>query len=119
MQTVRTFGTYVMIAVALSCSSSGVGDPRPVGVQTPQLVQRVEVEYPAELRRQRVQGVVVIGGTVPKEGGVLRNPHVVKSDDLRLNQAALDAVSRWVWRGGVQNGEPVDVETTVRVTLRP
>jgi hypothetical protein len=71
-----------------------------------------------ELRQLGVQGVVVIAGTVPKEGGALRDPHVVRTADPRLNQFALDAVSRWLWRAGLQNGEEVDVEFTTDVVFK-
>ena len=115
MQTVRIAVISLALGGAASCASPG-GPPSLVkDVRAPSVAQRVEPEYPAELRQQRVQGVVVVGGTVAKEGGTLRNPHVVRSDDPRLSQLALDAVSRWIWRPGIQDGVPVDVEFTTDV----
>lgn len=115
MQTVRRSALPMAMCVALSCTSSD-GVPREVeNVRAPTVIHRVAPEYPAELRQERVVGVVVISGTVPKEGGALRNPRVVRSDDLRLNQLALDAVARWIWKPGLQHGKPVDVEFTTPV----
>jgi protein TonB len=83
------------------------------------LVKRVEPAYPAALRAAGVQGLVEVRGTVPKEGGALRNPQVVRSDDPRLDPLALDAISRWEWKPGMQDGQAVDVEftTTIRFSL--
>jgi TonB family protein len=114
------------MGVAMSCASSNPAQPATdglqrgsTGVQVPTISHRVEPAYPLELRQQGVTGVVVVAGTVPKEGGVLRNPRVEKSDDPRLNQLALAAVSRWIWRPGFQDGKAVDVEfrTEVRFSL--
>jgi TonB family protein len=100
----------------LGCATNTAA-PLPEGMRAPSVVSRVEAEYPAELRAAGVQGQVVISGTVPKEGGVLRNPRVVRSDDSRLEPFALEAVSRWTWRPGLQDGQPVDVEFTTTVTF--
>jgi TonB family protein len=114
--------------VATSCASStsaekapvGIRESAPEGISAPRVVHRVAAEYSADLRQQRVSGSVVIAGTVPKEGGVLRNPHVISSTDPRLNQSALDAVAQWTWTAGLQNGQAVDVEfqTTVTFSLK-
>ena len=98
------------LCIALSCASPDGTARKAEHVRAPTVRHRVKPELPLELRRAGVSGVVVVSGTVPKEGGVLRNPRVVKSDDPRLNQPALDAVSRWIWTPGLQDGVPVDVE---------
>jgi len=105
--------------LALGCAGSTPAPASPGGDAIPKLVHRVEPEYPASLRQQRVTGSVVIAGTVPKEGGALRDPHVVRSDDPRLDPYALDAVSRWVWTAGTKDGQPVDVkfQTTVSFSI--
>lgn len=105
---------------ATSCASSPIRENAPEGIRAPRVVHRVAAEYSEDLRRQRVSGSVVIAGTVPKEGGVLRTPHVVSSTDPRLNQSALDAVAQWIWAAGLQNGQAVDVEfqTTVTFSLK-
>lgn len=69
------------------------------------------------LRRVEARGGERQGGA---RGGqraavALRNPGVGRSDDLRLNQVALDAVARWIWKPGLQDGKPVVVEFTTQV----
>jgi TonB family protein len=115
----------VLAVVVNSCASTSDPAPRvpvaaPPDMQPPKLAKRVEPTYPAALREQGVVGVVVIAGIVPKEGGTLRDAHVVRSDDPRLDPWALDAVKSWVFIGGLQDGQPVDVEfqTTVRFSLK-
>lgn len=115
MRTEKRFALLVALCVAASCASSDRPQPEHKNLQAPKVIQRFEPLYPVELRQQGVGGVVEIGGTVPKEGGALRNPRVVRSDDSRLNQSALDAVSRWIWSPGFQDGKAVDVEFTTQV----
>lgn len=126
MMTLRTVVASLTLTVFVGCASPG--SPEPIsgkvqvpeqaeskGIQVPKVVKRVEPVYPIELRKQRIQGSVVIGGTVPKEGGALRNPRIVSSDHPALNQPAMDAVSRWIWRAGLRDGQPVDVEFTTTI----
>jgi protein TonB len=112
---------FVILALSMFTSCSSTHTAPVVGeigdVRAPVVVTKVEPEYPVEMRNARVEGVVEISGTVPKEGGVLRNPRVVRSDDARLEPLALEAVSRWVFKPGTgEGGEPADVEfrTTIR-----
>ena len=115
MRAIRDCTLVVAMCAALSCASSQPVPPKPGTVLAPTVTHRVEPDYPVELRQQRVTGVVVIGGTVPKEGGTLRNPRVIRSDDSRLTQLALEAVSRWMWKPGLLDGQPVDVEFRTQV----
>jgi len=117
MRRMQRIVIVLLWCVATACASSPGVQATPGGHRAPRVVQRVEPEYPAELRQQRVTGSVDIAGTVPKEGGVLRNPHVVRSDDPRLDQYALDAVRQWIWSAGFQNGVAVDVEFKTTVTF--
>lgn len=121
----RCLSLAMFVAVVTSCASTPTPAPRAgaadlTDVRAPKLTKRVEPIYPASLREQGVAGLVVIAGIVPKEGGTLRDAHVVRSDDARLDPWALDAVKQWVFTGGTQEGVPVDVEfqTTVRFSLK-
>lgn len=107
--------TLLAILTVTSCATPAQSVA--AGVRAPTVASRVEPEYPAELRAAGIHGSVVIAGTVPKEGGTLRNARVIRSDDARLEPLALDAVSRWIWRPGLQDGQPVDVEFSTTVTF--
>ena len=125
MRNMYLFVIALLWCAATSCASgpsvenaqTGIRESVPEGIRAPRVVHRVAPEYSADLRQQRVSGSVVIAGTVPKEGGVLRNPRVVSSTDPRLNQSALDAVAQWMWAAGLQHGQAVDVEFQTTVTF--
>jgi protein TonB len=112
-------GVLALLAIAimtLACApATGPSSASPV--QVPTVVSRVDAEYPLALRAAGIHGSVVVTGTVPKEGGTLRNARVVRSDHPQLEPLALDAVSRWIWRPGTLRGEPVDAEFTTTVTF--
>jgi protein TonB len=57
----------------------------------------------------------VLGATISKSG-TIENLHVVSGPPM-LVEAALDAVSTWIYRPYLLNGQPVEVETTVNVNF--
>jgi periplasmic protein TonB len=113
--TIRAATVAAAALLLISCASANV----PADVVAPRVLERVEPEYPEDLRAARVEGTVVISGIVPKEGGRLQDPKVERSDDARLSSFALDAVSRWKFQPGTVKGEPTDVlfEVTIRFSV--
>ena len=69
--------------------------------------------YPAIAQQARVQGVVIIEATIATDGSVT-NARILRSVPL-LDQAALDAVSQWMFTPTLLNGVPVPVIMTVTV----
>jgi protein TonB len=117
----RSLLTAVCALIVLSCASTS-NPPDNVlydgkTIVAPVVIKRVEPDVPAALRTLGVSGTVIITGTVPKEGGVLRDPRVKESDDARLSPIALAAVSQWVWKPGTLDGQPVDAEFHVPITF--
>ena len=49
--------------------------------------------------------------------GSVKSLHVINSASPLLDQAALDAVKQWKYRGYVLNGTPVEVDTQVTVNF--
>jgi protein TonB len=72
-------------------------------------------QYPAIARAARVDGTVVLAATIAKSGAI-ENLHVVSGPPLLIS-AAVEAVRTWRYRPYLLNGEPVEVETTVRVVF--
>ncbi|MFT4111927.1 M56 family metallopeptidase [Silvibacterium sp.] len=70
-------------------------------------------EYPAEAKKARVQGTVVLGAEIGKDGKI--KGLVVKSGPKLLQKSALDAVKGWLYKPFLLNGEPVEVETEINV----
>jgi len=79
------------------------------------LLDRVMPIYPPIARAAGVQGTVVLEATISK-GGSIENLRVLSGPQM-LQQAAIDAVSRWRYRPYLLNGGPVEVETTVSVVF--
>jgi len=80
------------------------------------IIKTVGPEYPIEAKKKHLVGDVILGFTIDKEGDVA--DLTVVSGDPILAQAALEAVQQWQYRPFLLNGEPVDVETTARISFR-
>jgi len=50
--------------------------------------------------------------------GSVRDVHVTRSVDKRLDQNAIDAVNQWKFKPAVKDGKPVAVRTSVKVDFR-
>ena len=85
------------------------------GVAAGNLVRRIEPAYPAMAKIAHIRGDVILAATISKTG-IIENLHVVSGHPI-LAQAAMDAVKQWRYRPYLLNGEPVEVETTVKVTF--
>jgi TonB family protein len=78
------------------------------------LVLHPQPQYPETARRSHRQGVVAIYAVV-EPGGVATGLRVVTSASPDLDQAALDGVSRWLYKPSYCNGKPVREFTFVTV----
>ena len=93
------------------------GRPLAVGakVMESRVVERVPPVYPANARIARVQGAVQLSVTIAPDGRV-QNAQILSGPAL-LTQAAVEAVSQWVFEPMRVNGQPVAVQTTVVVNF--
>ncbi|HEV7674216.1 MAG TPA: TonB family protein [Candidatus Angelobacter sp.] len=85
--------------------SSGVAE----GLKT----HDVQPTYPQMARIAHIQGDVLLQATISKSG-VIENLRAVQGHPI-LIQAAMDAVKQWKYKPYILNGEPVEVETQIRV----
>ena len=69
--------------------------------------------YPQMARIAHIQGDVILQATISK-GGIVENLRAVQGHPI-LIQAAMDAVKQWKYKPYILNGEPVEVETTIKV----
>jgi len=77
---------------------------------------RKAVEYPPLARRVGIEGEVIIGILIGKDGGVLRTK-ILDSDSELLNQAAEDAVRKVRFTPARQNGESVECWVTIPINF--
>jgi protein TonB len=92
----------------------------PVGgdIRAPERTTYTVPDYPVVARAARVEGVVILEATID-EHGIVRGVKVLRSIPL-LDQAAIDAVSKWRYTPTRLNGQPIAVimTVTVRFSLR-
>ena len=80
-----------------------------------QIVKKIAPVYPAEARRARIQGTVVLQAQISKDGSI-QNLQLVSGHPM-LAPAAIEAVRQWKYKPYLLNGEPVEVETQVQVNF--
>ncbi len=83
------------------------------GVAEGQLIVPIQPEYPAIALATRTEGTVVVTATISAEGRI-QDLRVVNGPPLLINAAA-EAIRRARYRPFLLNGQPVEVETTIRV----
>jgi TonB family protein len=88
----------------------------PAEVMEKLLVHRVEPTYPAEARKENLQGVIALDVLVGRDGSVV-NMRPLNGPDV-LARAAMDALRWWKFEPYRLNGEPAVVETTVAVEFK-
>jgi len=87
------------------------------GVTAPQLLRKVDPEYSEEARKAKYQGTVELYIEVDPTGHAT-NIRVQRSLGLGLDEKAVEAVKKWTFTPGKQNGKPVTVGAIVDVYFR-
>jgi protein TonB len=82
-------------------------------VMEAKIVKRVMPTYPPLAKQARISGTVRLEGIISRDGRII-NLHVVQGHPL-LTQAALQAVSQWLYQPTLLNGEPVEVMAPIDV----
>lgn len=85
-----------------------------VDVEPPKLLHSVRPEYPEIARRARYECSVALQATI-NERGELAGASVLRACGLGLDEAAIEAVSRWRYTPTFVDGRPVAITLTVKV----
>jgi TonB family protein len=82
-----------------------------------QLVSRIK--YPDSARRMRIEGLVVVGALIGKDGRI-EKIQIVESAHELLNEAAMNAVRATKFTPAKENGKPIRVwaRIPIRFSLR-
>jgi protein TonB len=86
------------------------------GVSQPSIIHKVEPEYSEEARKAKWQGTVKLT-VIIDETGHARNIQVEKALGLGLDEKAMQAVEKWLFKPGMKDGKPVAVYATIEVTF--
>lgn len=118
-----TFEPPADSTLATPAGSSPVPSPPGVfrvglaGVTGPTLISKVEPTYTQEARAAKIEGAVVLYIEIGPEG-VPQNVRVLRGLDPGLDQNAIENVSKWRFRPGMKDGNPVAVAAQVQVNFR-
>ena len=80
------------------------------------LIHKVQPKYPKAARKAHVEGTVVLCAEIRKDGKVANLRAL--SGPKELIDPSIKAVQQWISRPYLIDGEPVDVETDIRVNFR-
>lgn len=83
------------------------------GVAESLKIHDVQPRYPKEAREKGIQGDVLLQATIDTKGNLI-NLRAVQGDPI-LVAASIDAVKQWKYRPYILKGEPVEVETTIKI----
>ena len=86
------------------------------GIMRGLLVKKVQPQYPKEARKKHIQGSVVMKAVISHEGDV--QELTVLSGDPLLVPAALEAAKQWKYRPYLLQGQPVEMESQIKMTFR-
>jgi TonB family protein len=89
----------------------------PADVMEKLVTHRVDPDYPAAARPNKLQGVIVLDVVVGRNGSVVE-VHALNGPDV-LARAAMDAMRWWRFEPYRVDGQPVVVETTVAMEFKP
>jgi protein TonB len=96
----------LLVGLAAPTARAVTEAPVPVRTSAP--------EYPYELKRDGVSGVVTVKFSVDEKGNVV-DPEVLKSSNKGFEQAALNAILKWKFKPALQDGAPVKSKLAIPV----
>lgn len=105
----KTLFSSLILIVALTNPVIAQTKPEP-----PVPVRTVAPEYPSELRREGVSGLVMVKCAIDEQGNVTETT-VEKSSNNAFEKPALDAVKKWKFKPAKQDGNPVAVKVTIPI----
>jgi TonB family protein len=118
--TTLTCGTALALRVAVPPASTPQAQAAPTGpisvgagVMSGEIVSKVTPVYPPDAKAAHISGAVVLHAIIGKDGKI--QSLNVLSGPPELTNSAIDAVSQWVYKPYLLNGEPTEVETTITV----
>jgi protein TonB len=85
--------------------------------EAPVPVRMVPPDYPYELKRNGVTGVVSVSFEVDEKGNVV-DPKVIKSSNPQFEQPALDAIVKWKFKPAMKDGVAVKIKIAIPLQFK-
>jgi len=105
----KTIAKFFLVGLLLTGPAFAQSKTEP-----PVPVRTVEPEYPMQLKRDGVSGVVVIKCTIDEKGNVT-DTHVEKTTNDGFDEAAVAALKKWRFKPAQQDGAPVATKVTIPI----
>jgi TonB family protein len=86
-------------------------------ISAPVATVKVDPAYPAALRRELIEGTVVLYAVIRKDGTV-SDVRVLRSVQNQLDESARTALLQWHFNPGTKRGSAVDLEAVVQVPFK-
>jgi TonB family protein len=88
-------------------------------IEAPKLQHRIEPRYPEDVRKQGLEGAVIVHGILGTDG-MVSDITVLQSPSKALSDLALEAVGQWRYTPAYCNdlAKPIRVHLTVTSTFR-
>ena len=80
----------------------------------PQVISRIQPDYPELAKKANVQGKVILEAVIDPHGTV-KSLNVLRADNPLLEQAAINAAMQWAFSPGKINGYPVLAYYTITI----
>jgi protein TonB len=80
------------------------------------LIHKVQPKYPKSARKAHIEGTVVLCAEIGKDGKIANLRAL--SGPQELIDPSIKAVRQWVYKPYLLDGEPVEVETDIRVNFK-
>lgn len=80
--------------------------------ENPSPTKTAKPAYPAELRRDGVEGLVAVSVVIDENGDVISSK-VAKSSNKAFDSFALDAINKWKFKPAKKDGKAVKVKVTI------
>jgi len=106
MKIITHFVLLGLLFVAPAFAESKTEPPVPVRTVAP--------EYPVQLKRDGVSGVVTVKCTIDEKGNVT-DTRVEKTTNDAFDEAAVAAVRKWRFKPAQQDGAPVATKVTIPI----
>lgn len=111
-------GTWTLKFVELDENGKEI----PGGLDSPSIagpvpLRKVDPKYPPSLMSAKIQGDVILYAIIRRDGSV-DSIEIVQSVDPRLDQNAMEALSRWRFQAARREGRNVELATIVRIPFR-
>jgi protein TonB len=103
-----------VVCACILCALAALPAARAETKEPPVPVRTVAPDYPDEMHRNGVSGVVTVKCTIDEHGNVV-GTEVLKSTDQVFTQPAVEALLKWKFKPATVDGKPVTIKAVIPV----